>query len=255
MTFTMWTPLHYFMLISPFVIPLILHLLFHKKTDDFKRIIGIVLSIVAILLLVARNIEIFILRGYEFDFELLPLQVCHFANFVMLYAYIKRSDVVFGFSFLFNMPLAYFSLLFADGLENYSNILNWRGQAYIWGHILIVSITFYAYIIGFIKLNLKKFISVAKIVSILVFLSVFVNNFFRVFFDQRANYFYTEHPELGTPLEFFYNLGEISYIGNFEVNIIYTVLLGIAGPVVIFLFYGLVFELPRVIKEHHQEMI
>lgn len=256
MKFYMWSSLHYFMMIGPFIITLVLYLITKNKSETVKRNIGLIFSIIAILLLIVRNIEIFILSGYVFDFELVPLQICHFANFVMLYAYYKRSDVVFGFAFLFNMPLAFLSLLFADGLENYATILSIRGQAYIWGHMLIVSTTLYAYVAGLIKMDKSKFIKAAYTVSILTFSSVIVNNLFRVLLDQRSNYFYTEHPELGTPLETFFNWGQVVHIGSFEVNIVYTALMVLSGPLLMYLFYALAFELPRYQeRKKNQELI
>lgn len=252
MKFHLWSFLHYFMMISPFIIAYILYVTTKNKSESYKQIIGIILSVVAVLLLILRNIEIFVVGGYAFNMELVPLQICHFANFVLLFAYIKRNDTLFGLAFLFNLPLAYLSLVFADGLENYSTIINFRGQAYIWGHMLIVIITLYAYLTGFVKVDLKRYISVAKLVTFLYILSVFVNNIFRLYLNAPSNYFYTEHPEKGTPLEFFFSLGKVSTIGSFEVNIMYMISLLLFGYFVIFIFYILCFELPYYLK--HKEL-
>lgn len=248
MTFTLWSPLHYFMMIGPFVITFIMNFILKNKNYQTKRMVGIYLSILAILLLFARNIEIFVLSGFKMDYEIIPLQICHFANFVLLYAFWKKSDTAFGLAFLFNLPLAYLSLIFADGLENYANILTFRGQAYIFGHMLIVLITLFAYTNGYIKLNIKKYVSVSVLITTLYVLSLFINNIFRIAFDLNANYFYAQHPESGTPLEFFFDLGKISNIGNFEVNIIYMISLIIFGYLVTFIIYLLAFELPRLLN-------
>ena len=117
MKFQLWSFLHYFMMISPFIIAYILYLFTQKKDMQVKRRVGIFLSAVAVVLLLLRNIEIFIIGNFAFDFEIIPLQICHFANFVLLFAFYKRNDTAFGLAFLFNLPLAYLSLVFADGLE------------------------------------------------------------------------------------------------------------------------------------------
>jgi hypothetical protein len=236
------------MMIGPFIITFIMNFILKNKSYQTKRLVGIYLSILAILLLLARNIEIFVLSGFKMDYEIIPLQICHFANFVLLYAFWKKSDTAFGLAFLFNLPLACLSLIFADGLENYANILTFRGQAYIFGHMLIVLITLFAYINGFIRLNIKKYVSVSVLITTLYVLSLFINNIFRIAFDLNAHYFYTQHPESGTPLEFFFDLGKISNIGNFEVNVIYMISLIIFGYLVTFIIYLLAFELPRLLN-------
>ena len=157
MTFTLWSPLHYFMMIGPFVITFIMNFILKNKSYQTKRMVGIYLSILAILLLFARNIEIFVLSGFKMDYEIIPLQICHFANFVLLYAFWKKSDTAFGLAFLFNLPLAYLSLIFADGLENYANILTFRGQAYIFGHMLIVLITIFFDIQPYETIGVSKY--------------------------------------------------------------------------------------------------
>jgi hypothetical protein len=242
-------------MISPFIIAYILYITTKNKSETYKRNTGIILSAIAVLLLILRNIEIFVIGGYAFNMELVPLQICHFANFVLLFAFIKKNNTLFGLAFLFNLPLAYLSLVFADGLENYSTIINFRGQAYIWGHMLIVIITLYAYLSGFVKVDLKRYISVAKLVTFLYILSAFVNNIFRIFLNAPSNYFYTEHPEKGTPLEFFYSLGKVTNIGGFEINIMYMISLVIFGYFVIFVFYLLCFELPYYLKHKTFKLI
>jgi len=248
MQFHLWSPLHYFMMIGPFLFTVLLYFIYRNKDKKSQRKIGLILSLIAVGLLIARNIEIFVTHNYVFDYELVPLQICHFANFVLLYAFYKKSDTAFGLAFLFNLPLAFLSLLFADGLENYTTIINFRGQAYIWGHMLIVIITLYAYVVGFFKINIKNYFQVAFITTILYTLSVVVNNLFRIFLGENSNYFYADRPESGTPLDFFYNLGQITYIGDFQVNFTYIISLLFVGYIVIFLVYALAFELPKFLS-------
>ncbi len=235
-------------MIGPFLFTVLLYFIYRNKDKKSQRKIGLILSLIAVGLLIARNIEIFVTHNYVFDYELVPLQICHFANFVLLYAFYKKSDTAFGLAFLFNLPLAFLSLLFADGLENYTTIINFRGQAYIWGHMLIVIITLYAYVVGFFKINIKNYFQVAFITTILYTLSVVVNNLFRIFLGENSNYFYADRPESGTPLDFFYNLGQITYIGDFQVNFTYIISLLFVGYIVIFLVYALAFELPKFLS-------
>ena len=88
MKFQLWSFLHYFMMISPFIIAYVLYLLTQKKDMQVKRRVGIFLSAVTVVLLLLRNIEIFIIGNFAFDFEIIPLQICHFANFVLLFCFL-----------------------------------------------------------------------------------------------------------------------------------------------------------------------
>ncbi|MFH5881272.1 TMEM164 family acyltransferase [Liberiplasma polymorphum] len=238
MTFSMWSFGHYLFLISPFITLLILYLFTHKKTLSENRKIGIILSLIAIGLLILRNIEIWVVSGYQFDIELLPLQVCHFANFVLLIAFISNKQIWFNFALILNLPAAFVSILFANGLENYANILTLRGIAYIIGHMLLVSIPLWTYLVGFTKLNFRTFFKTVKLVAILYFISFFINNLMFVLFNQYSNYFYSLKPELGTPLESFYNMGETIYIFNiFKFNPIYLLLTALFAGVIMFTLY------------------
>lgn len=248
MKFQMWGSIHIFMLLSPIFFTFILHKITINYSYEKKRMTGISLSIIAILMLLLRNLEIFVLRGYAFDYEIVPLQICHFANFVLLYAFYKDDKTFFSFAFLFNMLMAAISLIFADGLENYANLVTFRGFAYIFGHILIVVISFWAYLNDFVKTNRNVIIKSMILLDLLVILSVFVNNFFRLVLNQSSNYFYTFKPEGGTPLEFFYNLGNINKLGAFEVNTIYVFLYLIAIPLAVYIQYHIFFSVPKFIK-------
>jgi hypothetical protein len=238
------------MLLSPIAFIYLLHITTRNYSYENKKRVGIYLSIIAILMLVLRNIEIFVLRGYKFDYEIVPLQICHFANFVLLYAFYKDDKTFFSFAFLFNMLMAAISLIFADGLENYASLITFRGFAYIFGHILIVVISFWAYLNGFIKTEKKIVMKSMILIDLLVILSVFINNFFRLILNEASNYFYTAKPEGGTPLEFFYDLGSLNKIGAFEVNIIYVILYLIAVPLAIYIQYYIFFTLPKYIKNN-----
>lgn len=238
MTFTMWSLGHYLFLITPFVGIILLYQLTKSYDQKKNRRIGLILSIVAVMILILRNIEIFVYSGYAFDVEILPLQVCHFANIVLLLAFLSKKQSLFNFALLLNLPAAFVSILFANSLANYSTILTFRGFAYIFGHILLVVIPVWAYMVGFIKLNKKTLIETIKIVSILYLVSIMINNVIYLLFGQYANYFYTLKPENGTPLEMFYDLGQTVVLSNgFKFNILYLILTGLFGLVIMIVLY------------------
>lgn len=239
MTFTMWSFGHLMFILSPVLLTVIFYYAFKNKSYEEKRKIGIKLSWIAIHILFLRNIEILISSGYKFDIELLPLQVCHFANFVLLYAFIKDSKPAFGLAFTINLAAAFVSILFADSLANYSNILLFRGQAYIWGHMLIVALSAWAFISNFVVMDKKTYIQTLKVSGILFGASLFINNAFGIFTDKYSNYFYTNHPEKGTPLEWFWDWGTELDIAGFKINIVYIIGTMILGFVVTLIMYGI----------------
>ncbi|HHT39457.1 MAG: hypothetical protein RBS76_03565 [Acholeplasmatales bacterium] len=102
MRFTMWSWFHIIYLISPFIFFLILFLLTKNKSTKQKRLIGIVLSIVAVVLLFLRNLEIYLENGL--DAEIIPLQICHFANFIMLFAFIFNNKTYLLYPFASTYP-------------------------------------------------------------------------------------------------------------------------------------------------------
>lgn len=258
MTFHMWSIGHYLFLISPFLVAFMFHVIFKHKTYEEKRKIGIITSIIMILLLLGRNIEIFVRRDFGWDHELVPLQICHFANFVLLYAFAKDSKPVFGFALLFNLPMAFLSILFADGLENYDTIITFRGIAYIFGHMLIVSTTIWAYTEKFAVLDRKVYENTILIAFVLFVLSIFENNLFRVSGLGNANFFYTYKPEKGTPIEMIFNWGQNVVIGDrFMINPIYIVGMLFLGLLIISLMYAIFkgVEFAYRKNESHQKSI
>ncbi|MFW5913497.1 MAG: hypothetical protein ACOCSM_00395 [Bacillota bacterium] len=207
------------------------------KSFEEKRRMGMLLMGFAVVLLILRNIEIWINKGFMFHYELLPLQICHFANFVLLYAFWKNQKTFFAFAWTLNLPAAYASIIFANGLENYETLLTYRGVAYILGHMLIVSLTLFAYRNGFMRLTKTVLIRLFTLLVPLYAGAHIVNNLFLRFLDQRANYFYTLTPEAGTPLEWFYDMGMNYTFGAFEINPVYLLLTGFLGFLVIMMLY------------------
>ena len=239
MTFQMWSWFHYLFIASPFIFAILLFFVFIKKTYEEKRKIGVILSIIAIIILVLRNIEIYVKSGYIPNEELIPLQICHFANFVLLFAFLKDNKVLFALAFCLNLPAAMMSIIFANSLENYSTLLNFRSMAYLWGHMLIVAMTLWAVASGFVKITKKTLGQTMVLMVILYIVGLVINNIFNTLFGFHANYFYTLKPENGTPLELFFNWGKMYVIGWFKVNPIYMILTSLLGGIIVFGFYGL----------------
>ncbi len=238
MTFTMWSFGHYLFLASPFILLVILQYVSKNFSYEQKRKVGLILSYIMITLLILRNIEIWY-HGRSWTPEYFPFQVCHFANFVLLYAFLKESKVAFSLAFNLNLLAAFLSIVFADGLAHYSTILNFRGLAYIAGHALIVTTTLYAFINGFIVLKLKDYMNTLYAVLVLYVLSVPLNNMWIWIRNKPANYFYSLTYEGGTPLESLYYLngGKVSTILGLEVNVSYFFAMILVGFTITFIFF------------------
>ncbi|MDG5473634.1 YwaF family protein [Jeotgalibacillus sp. ET6] len=248
MTFQMWSPFHYLFIISPFMLIIVFYFLFKKCDEKTLRLIGMYLSLVGIALLVGRNTEIY-LKADQVNPEMIPLQICHLANFFLFFAFLFKSRVLFSIAFCFNMPAAFLSIVFADSLTNYATILNWQGMAYIWGHALIVGVVLWAYFNGMVHINLKTLRRIVWVVTGMFFSSIVINNLFMEWMPGFvSNYFYTMIPQSGTPLELIYNMGETTTILGLQVNPIYILLLLFVGLSVVFMFYGLYLILNKVRK-------
>lgn len=239
MTFTMWSFGHLLFIVSPIIFTVILQYFSKNKTMEQKQKIGIILSIIAIIILILRNIEIWVKKDYQFHYELVPLQICHFANFVLLYAFWKKSDVSFTMAFTLNLLAAFMSIVFADSLANYSTILTFRGFAYIFGHILIVVITIWAFMNDFIRISWKNYLRTIAVIEIMVLSSVIINNLMYIMSGKYSNYFYTEHPEKGTPLEWFFDWGKEFVYGSFKVNYFYVICMMVAYIISTYLVYNI----------------
>jgi len=206
-----------------------MYLFTKEKTIEEKKKIGLILSIICIIILLLRNIEIF-LQSKKIEPEIIPFQICHFANFILLFAFLKQSKTMFLIAFCFNLPAAFLSIVFANSLENYPTLFTFRALAYLFGHMLIVGIAIWAFMVKFVKVEKKAIINSTVFIITLFFLSIPINNIFNIIMPEfEANYFYTLVPEAGTPLELFYTLGrEITFLGlNFNpIYILLTMLIG-----------------------------
>ncbi len=246
MTFEMYSIGHLLFVVSPFISLFIL-LYFTKNTNDETNTkIGIWLSIVAIVILFSRNLEIFITNGLNFDIELLPLQICHFANFVLLIAFLKKQQIWFNFALILNLPAAFVSIIFANSLSHYDTILTFRGFAYIFGHMILVTLPLWAYFKGFIKLDFHYLKKTFIVVFILFILSIIMNNILYLISGQYANYFYSLKPENGTPLELFFEWGhELILFDFFKFNFVYLSLTTLLGAFVMSLMYVLLYKFQK----------
>lgn len=238
MTFEMWSSFHYLFLASPFIFTLILYFLTRRLPKGVNRFIGLVLAIICIALLALRNYEIFQNRGMHP--EIIPAQICHLANFFLLFAFLFNNRTMFTVAFCFNLPFAMFSIIFADGLENYTNILTYQGIAYIAGHALIVGITLWSLLVGFVRIDKRPLFRGAFLVMTMFIASIPLNYYVMDKFPGSiANYFYSTSPERGTPLEMAYNWGENVSVLGYDVNLIYVGVLAAVGLLLYFSLAGI----------------
>ena len=239
MGFVMWSWFHWLFMLSPAAYTVAAHFAFRKSSLKTKRIAGIIMSAVAVALLFARNIEILVNNGWHIEPEVIPLQICHFANFVLLFAFIYNNKTLFALAFCLNLPAAAMSIVFADSLVNYTS---WsiRGVVYIIGHMMIVGITLWAFVSDMIKLDRKTFLRLLILMLMMYLVSVPVNNILNNLMPgYTANYFYTVKPENGTPLEMFYNLGSPVEFWGMTVHPVYMLLTALLGFAVVSAFYGI----------------
>ena len=237
MKFEMWSAFHILFIFSPLIFVGILYYFTRKYDYEKNRKIGIILSVICIIILLLRNLEIFFAVD-KITPEIIPFQICHFANFVLLIAFIKDNKAMFATAFCFNLPAALMSIIFANSLENYGTIINFRGAAYIFGHMLIVGITIWALLEGFMNFTKKDMGKGLLFILSLFLLSIPINNLFNDLMpDFISNYFYTIKPEGGTPLEAMYKLGKVISVLGVEFNLVYVLLDIVFGSVLYFGVY------------------
>ena len=219
MNFEMWSIWHILYIISPFIIVSAILFLIKKSSNKTKYVIGIILGVLSLIIILIRNIDILINSGW--NEEVIPFQVCHIGSIVVGLALILKKKWLILVSFCFNMIPAILAMIFADALVNYDTLLKIRPQTYIWGHIIIVVGALYA-LLTYNNNFTKKDLSCSLIfVSVALFIAIFSNTAFRVWFDWSPNYFYLYNYK-GTPLSFLYNATPNTVIGLFEINLLYT---------------------------------
>ncbi len=244
MPFDLWTWYHGLYIASPLVLAYALFRLTSRADYAEKRRLGLWLSSAAMVVLVVRNVTILLTEG--FHAQVVPLQVCHFANIVLWLAFYLRSDKLFALSFCLNLPAAFISLVFANALAAYPSFWMLLAQTYFWGHLLIVMIALWAVLAGMVTIDRRVFGQTVMLMAGLFVGAMVLNNVLKLIPTlSEANYFYTVRPEEGTPLEWFYTLGVSGELGFFEYNVLYWTLTAMLGVVVVVLFYGLYVWLTR----------
>ncbi len=236
MVFQMWSMLHIAYIVSPVVLAILLYRSTKHRGYEKNRQVGIALSVVAVLILVIRNIDIWVRTG--FSYEIIPLQICHFANIVLLLAFIYRNQTLFALSFTLNLPAAYMAIVFANSLSNYNDFWRIRPQAYFWGHLIIVVIALWAVMVKMVRIDMKVMMRTIRLMILLFISAIIINNLFTLI-GMTPNYFYAMRPENGTPLEIFYNLGDPITIGFFVLLPIYWALTALFAGVIVAILYVL----------------
>ena len=114
MKFEMWSVWHILYILSPFIIFTALYLALRKRTDKTKYTVGYILGSISLLILIVRNIDIYVRSGW--DVEVIPLQVCHIGSIVTGLALILKKRWLILTSFGFNMIPAILATVFANSL-------------------------------------------------------------------------------------------------------------------------------------------
>lgn len=232
MQFEMWSFGHYLYIASPFLIFIPLYFILRNRSDKTKYIVGVVIGVISLLILIVRNIDIYINNG--FDPEIIPLQVCHFGNIMVFIALVFRSKIATSVLWCLNLLAAFSSLVVADSLANYSDIWCIRAQAYIWGHLFIVLGAFYAVGLKIVRIDRKSFLYSIGVVFLLMIPAIILNSYFNDVLGDSINYFYIYNSN-GVPFEFLYT-GPRSQYGWFTIHWKYTLsLIGLA----FILYYGM----------------
>lgn len=235
MKFELWSVWHYLYILSPFLLIALLYLPVRKKSQKVKDRVSLVLGIINLLILLVRNVDIYLRSGW--NLEVIPLQVCHIGNIIVGLALLTKKNWLIVTGFCFNLIPALAAMIFADSLANYSNLLAIRPQSYIWGHIAIVVGAVYALLVYKPSFQKKDIlISVTTLCTCLI-TAILCNSLFREWFGWKPNYFYIFNAK-GTPFDFIYDLASPIKVGWFEINFLYTAFMLLAFTVE-YIFMGM----------------
>lgn len=234
--FEMWSTFHYFIIIFPFVLAVILYIVTRDKTFAVKRRIAIAMGMTLVGILATRQIYIFSTDGL--GPEVFPFHISHFANILLLIVAINPNlRVINAIAWCLTVPAGLAAVIFADALETYSNVLSIRGLAYVSGHMLIVATGLYLMLTGMIRIDRRALLKAYGIVVPLYVLSVIINNWFTDIFNEQANYLFTYEPESAAPLVYLYSLGSDITVSGMTFNPVYILSLAIIGAGIMFLMY------------------
>ena len=157
MNFELWSVWHILYIVSSFILFGVLYFSVRNKSDKTKYLIGVILGVISIMILVVRNVDIYIRSGW--DLEVIPLQVCHIGSLITGLALIFKKKWLLITAFCFNLIPAFLAMVFASSLVNYDTLLKIRPQTYIWGHIFIVVCALYGIFVYLPKLTKKDLIN------------------------------------------------------------------------------------------------
>ena len=222
MVFKLWSIWHFLYIISPMILFLLIYVLVKKRSEKTKYIVGAALGTLSVLILVIRNVDIFIRSGW--DLEVIPLQVCHIGSIVAGLALITKRKWLISTAFCFHLIPAILAMVFADSLANYDTILKIRPQTYVWGHIMIVVCALYGIFVFLPKLTKKNLIHSIAFIGCASIIAIICNSALRKIPEWEPNYFYLYNYE-GTPLKFLYEVVPTSTYGWFSINWFYTITL------------------------------
>ena len=180
------------------------------------------IAVISVLILVVRNVDIFIRDGW--DLEVIPLQVCHIGSAVAGLALITKRRWLMATAFCFNLIPAFLAMVFADSLANYDTLLKIRPQTYIWGHIFIIVCALYGLLVFRPKFTKRDLFTALIFVGSAAVCAIVCNSAFRAAFAWEPNYFYL-YDYSGTPLKFLYEALPTSTYGWFSINWLYTLTL------------------------------
>ena len=190
MQFKMWSIWHFLYICSPFIIFFAVYFLIKKRSEHSKSLCGYILGSISVLILIVRNVDIFVRSGW--GVEVIPLQVCHIGSLIAGLALILKKKWLILTAFCFNMIPAILAMVFADSLANYDTLLKIRPQAYIWGHIFIVVCALYALLILRSQFTKKDLYKALSFVTIMATVAIFCNSLFRNYlcsYISRINIF------------------------------------------------------------------
>lgn len=235
MQFHMWSVWHFILILAPILFIVPAYFILRNKSDKVKYVVGVVIGIISLLILIVRNVDIYIRNG--FDPEIVPLQVCHFGNILVFVALIFKSKIATSVLWTLNLLAAFSSLIFADSLANYANIFSIRAQAYIWGHLAIVIGALYAVLLKIVRIDFKSFLYGMGFLVVMLIPSIILNSYFNDVLGYSINYFYIYNSN-GVPFEFLY-IGERAKYGWFTINWAYTAFLIVIFTAIMYGIYNL----------------
>lgn len=219
MKFELWSVWHILYMLSPCVLLGVVYFLTKNRSAKVKDTVGVILGSISVLILIVRNIDIYLRSGW--DLEVIPLQVCHIGSLVAGFALIFKKKWLIATSFCFHLIPAFLAMVFADSLANYDTLLKIRPQTYIWGHIFIIVCALYGVLVHLPRFTRRDLLYSTVFVGSISVTAIVCNSAFRALLDWEPNYFYLYNYK-GTPLKFLYEALPTSTYGWFSINWFYT---------------------------------